>query len=39
MASEVFTHTPEPHLRAFRWMRFIPFMAKATGIFHYRLGK
>lgn len=30
---------PEPRLRAFRWMRFIPFMAKATGIFHYRLGK
>jgi O-methyltransferase involved in polyketide biosynthesis len=29
---------PEPRLRAFRWMRFIPFMAKATGIFHYRLG-
>ncbi len=30
---------PEPRLRAFFWMRFIPFMAKATGIFHYRLGK
>jgi O-methyltransferase involved in polyketide biosynthesis len=30
---------PEPRLRAFRWMRFIPFMAKATGIFHYRLSK
>jgi len=29
---------PEPRLRAFRWMRFIPFMAKSTGIFHYRLG-
>jgi len=29
---------PEPRLRAFRWMRFIPLMAKATGIFHYRLG-
>jgi O-methyltransferase involved in polyketide biosynthesis len=28
---------PEPRLRAVRWMRFIPFMAKATGIFHYRL--
>ena len=28
---------PEPRLRLFRWMRFIPFMAKATGIFHYRL--
>lgn len=30
---------PEPRLRAFRWMRLIPFMAKSTGIFHYRLGK
>lgn len=28
---------PEPRLWAFGWMRFIPFMAKATGIFHYRL--
>ena len=28
---------PEPRLRAFFWMRFIPFMAKATGVFHYRL--
>jgi O-methyltransferase involved in polyketide biosynthesis len=30
---------PEPRLRSFRWIRFIPFMAKATGIFHYRLGE
>jgi O-methyltransferase involved in polyketide biosynthesis len=30
---------PEARLRAFRWMRFIPFMAKATGIFRYRLTK
>ena len=29
--------TPEPRLRAYRWMRFIPFMTKATGVFHYRL--
>jgi O-methyltransferase involved in polyketide biosynthesis len=29
---------PEPRLRAFGWMRFIPFMAKAVGIFRYRLG-
>ena len=29
---------PEPRLRLFRWMRFIPLMAKATGIFLYRLG-
>jgi O-methyltransferase involved in polyketide biosynthesis len=27
---------PEPRLRAYRWIRFVPFMAKATGIFHYR---
>jgi O-methyltransferase involved in polyketide biosynthesis len=30
---------PEPRLRAIRWMRFIPFMAKATGIFHSRLSQ
>lgn len=30
---------PEPRLRFFGWMRFIPFMAKSTGVFHYRLGK
>jgi O-methyltransferase involved in polyketide biosynthesis len=30
---------PEPRLRAFRWMRFIPCMAKATGVLHYRLRK
>jgi len=30
---------PESRLRAFRWIRLIPFMAKATGIFHYWLGK
>jgi len=29
---------PEPRLRASRWMRFIPLLGKATGIFHYRLG-
>jgi O-methyltransferase involved in polyketide biosynthesis len=29
---------PEPRLRAFRWMRLIPFLARATGIFHFRLG-
>ena len=28
---------PEPRLGAFGWMRFIPFMAKATGVFHFRL--
>ena len=30
---------PEPRLRAFRWMKFIPFLARATGIFRYRLVK
>jgi len=30
---------PEPRLRAFGWMRLIPFLARSTGIFHYRLGK
>ena len=30
---------PEARLRAFRWMRFLPFLAKSTGIFHYRLGE
>jgi O-methyltransferase involved in polyketide biosynthesis len=30
---------PEPRLRSFRWMRFIPGMAKATGVFHFRLRK
>jgi O-methyltransferase involved in polyketide biosynthesis len=28
---------PEPRLGAFRWVRFIPGLAKATGIFHYKL--
>ncbi|MDD2922273.1 MAG: class I SAM-dependent methyltransferase [Anaerolineales bacterium] len=30
---------PEPRLRFFGWIRLIPFMAKSTGIFRYRLGK
>jgi O-methyltransferase involved in polyketide biosynthesis len=30
---------PEPRMRPHRWMRLIPFVAKSTGIFHYRLGK
>ncbi len=29
--------TAEPRLRSFGWIRFVPFMARATGIFHYRL--
>jgi len=28
---------PEQRLRAFRWVRWIPFIGKATGIFRYRL--
>lgn len=28
---------PEPRLRAWRWMTLLPFVARATGIFHYRL--
>lgn len=30
---------PEPRLAHVRWIRHIPFLAKASGIFHYRLGK
>ncbi|HZU87451.1 MAG TPA: class I SAM-dependent methyltransferase [Anaerolineaceae bacterium] len=30
---------PEPRLSSFRWMRFFPFFAKSTGIFHYKLGE
>ena len=30
---------PEPRLAHARWMRYIPPFAKASGIFHYRLGK
>jgi O-methyltransferase involved in polyketide biosynthesis len=29
----------DPHLKAFRWVRMIPPLAKSSGIFHYRLGK
>ncbi|HEX8992050.1 MAG TPA: class I SAM-dependent methyltransferase [Anaerolineales bacterium] len=28
---------PEPRLGAFGWMRLIPFIAKSTGVFHFRL--
>ncbi len=28
---------PEPRLGSFAWMRFIPFMARSTGVFHFRL--
>jgi O-methyltransferase involved in polyketide biosynthesis len=30
---------PEPRLRSMQWMRFIPFLGKATGIFRYRLSR
>jgi O-methyltransferase involved in polyketide biosynthesis len=30
---------PEPRLAHIRWVRYIPLLAKTTGIFHYRLGK
>jgi O-methyltransferase involved in polyketide biosynthesis len=29
----------EPRLKAFRWVRLIPSLAKSSGIFHYRLGE
>lgn len=28
----------DPHLKAFRWIRLIPALAKSSGVFHYRLG-
>jgi O-methyltransferase involved in polyketide biosynthesis len=28
----------EPQLKAYRWVRLIPPLAKSSGIFHYRLG-
>jgi len=28
----------DPHLKAFRWVRLFPVLAKSSGIFHYRLG-
>ncbi len=30
---------PEPHLGISRFMRYLPFFAKAVGIYHYQLGK
>jgi O-methyltransferase involved in polyketide biosynthesis len=30
---------PEARLKYFSWMRFLPFMAKSTGIFHYGLSR
>ncbi len=31
--------TPEPRLGAFGWVRYIPLIAKATGVFRYRLSR
>jgi len=28
----------DPHLKAFRWVKMIPPLAKSSGVFHYRLG-
>lgn len=28
----------DPHLKAFRWVRLIPPLARSSGIFHYKLG-
>jgi O-methyltransferase involved in polyketide biosynthesis len=33
-----FDHS-EPRLSNLKWMRYFPLLAKATGIFHYRLGQ
>jgi O-methyltransferase involved in polyketide biosynthesis len=30
---------PEPRLAHIRWVRFIPFLARVIGIFHYQLGE
>jgi hypothetical protein len=29
----------EPRLRHYRWLRFVPLLAKAMGIYHYKLGE
>jgi O-methyltransferase involved in polyketide biosynthesis len=31
--------SPEPRLAHIRWVRYIPLLAKTTGVFHYRLGE
>ena len=31
--------SPGPRLDPIRWVRFIPPLAKVSGIFHYQLGK
>ena len=30
---------PEPRLAHVQWVRYIPLLAKTTGVFHYRLGR
>jgi len=34
-----FLDDPEPRLAKYQWMRHFPFLAKASGIYHYRLGQ
>jgi len=31
--------SPEPRLRRYRWVRWMPFLARVIGIFHFRLGE
>jgi len=30
---------PEPRLGHLKWMRYVPPLVKAMGVFHYRLGR
>lgn len=30
--------TSEPRMQVYRWMKFLPFLGRSTGIFRYRLG-
>jgi len=34
-----YIYDPEPRLDSYRWIRHFPFLAKAAGVFRYRLGK
>jgi len=29
---------PEPRLKAYQWIRYLPAVAKSSGVFHYKLG-
>jgi hypothetical protein len=35
----LYIRSPEPRLGATQAVRYLPFFAKAAGIFHYRLGE